>query len=65
MGTSHRKRRLRFCPAAFCVPRARYGMRKNGAFSFDDQAELFRMYSAEVEYSEENLDALYDALYCV
>lgn len=38
---------------------------KNGAFSFDDQAELFRMYSAEIEYSEENLDALYDALYCV
>ena len=36
---------------------------QNGTFSFDDQAEFFRMYSAEIEYSEENLDALYDALW--
>lgn len=36
---------------------------KNGAFSFDDQVELFRMYSGEIEYSEENLDALYNALW--
>ncbi len=34
-----------------------------GAFTFEDQAELFRMYSAEIEYSEENLETLYDALW--
>jgi len=37
---------------------AQYAAR--GAFTFADQVELLRMYSAEVEYSEENLDAVYD-----
>lgn len=35
--------------------------------AIDPAAELTeyaRMYSSEIEYSEENLDALYDALYC-
>ena len=36
---------------------------KNHTFSFADQTELFRMYSAEIEYSEENLAALYDLLW--
>lgn len=36
---------------------------KRGGFTFDDQAELSRMYSAEIEYSEDNLDALFDELY--
>ncbi len=35
---------------------------RSGAFSFDDQAELARQYSAEVEYSQENLDTLFDDL---
>ena len=33
-----------------------------GAFTAEDQIELCRLYSAEVEYSDDNLDALYDAL---
>ena len=33
-----------------------------GAFTAEDQLELCRLYSAEVEYSDDNLDALYDAL---
>lgn len=35
---------------------------RSGAFSFSDQAELARQYSAEVEYSQENLDTLFDDL---
>lgn len=35
---------------------------KTGSFTVDDQIELCRLYSAEVEYSDENLFALYDAL---
>lgn len=33
-----------------------------GAFSPADQAEYARLYSAEIEYSEENLNALFDEL---
>ncbi|MGM9614659.1 MAG: hypothetical protein ACI3W7_03885 [Oscillospiraceae bacterium] len=36
----------------------------HGAFTPADQQELARMYSAEIEYSEDNLDALFDALCC-
>ena len=36
--------------------------RKTGCFTRDDQIELARLYSAEIEYSQENLDALFDAL---
>lgn len=35
---------------------------KTGAFTVDDQIELCRLYSAEVEYSDDNLNALFDAL---
>ena len=35
---------------------------KTGAFTLEDQIEYTRMYSAEIEYSEENLETLYDAL---
>lgn len=35
---------------------------RHGDFSFADQVELVRQYSAEIEYSDENLDALFDAL---
>ncbi len=35
---------------------------KHGAFAFDDQVELARRYSGEIEYSQENLDAFFDAL---
>ena len=34
-----------------------------GSFSIDDQIELARMYSSEIEYSQENLDTLFDAFY--
>lgn len=36
--------------------------RKTGRFTQDDQIELARLYSAEIEYSQENLDALFDEL---
>ena len=35
---------------------------KTGRFTQGDQIELARLYSAEIEYSQENLDALYDEL---
>lgn len=35
---------------------------KMGRFTPDDQVEYARLYSAEIEYSQENLDALYDEL---
>ncbi len=34
----------------------------HGTFTVDDQIGLCRLYSAEVEYSDDNLNALYDAL---
>ena len=37
---------------------------RTGSFSPADQVEAARMYSAEIEYSEENLDALYAELWC-
>ncbi len=33
-----------------------------GSFTFEDQVEYARMYSSEVEYSQENLDAMFDEL---
>ena len=36
---------------------------KNGSFTFEDMAELCRLYSAEIEYSEENTEAVLDELY--
>ena len=36
---------------------------KTGAFSFDDQTELCRLYSSEIEYSQDNTDALLDLVY--
>ena len=36
---------------------------KHGTFTLADQTELFRMYSAEIEYSEDNLDACYEELW--
>lgn len=38
-------------------------MYDNGALTFDDMAQTAKNYSKEVEYSEENLDALADAFY--
>lgn len=35
---------------------------QNGSFTFDDQVQLARRFSAELEYSEDNLNALFDAL---
>lgn len=35
---------------------------QQGSFTLDDQIELCRLYSAEVEYSDDNLNALFDAL---
>ena len=35
-----------------------------GSFSFEDQVELCRLFSSEIEYSDENLDILLDCLYC-
>ena len=48
-------RRLGALGAAACAER--------GDFTFEDQTELFRMYSAEIEYSEENLETLYELLW--
>ena len=31
---------------------------KNGALSFEEMADIVRMYSSEVEYSEENMEKL-------
>lgn len=36
---------------------------KNGEFSFETQIDLARMFSAEIEYSEENLNTIFDFLY--
>lgn len=36
---------------------------KYDGFSVCDQTELFRMYSAEIEYSQDNMDAVYDMLW--
>ena len=36
---------------------------EHGEFTFADQVEYARMYSAEIEYSEDNMDALFDELY--
>ncbi len=35
---------------------------QNGCFTFDDQVELARRFSAELEYSEDNLNVIFDAL---
>ena len=35
---------------------------KNNSFTFEDQVELARLFSSELEYSEENLDLLLDEL---
>lgn len=55
--------------AAFAVLSVRFLMRwgaalheKQGAFSFADQVECARRYSGEIEYSQENLDAFFEAL---
>ena len=36
--------------------------KKHGSFTPEDQIELARRYSSEIEYSQENLDAFFDAL---
>ena len=36
---------------------------EKGEFSFEDQVELVRLFSSELEYSEENTDALLDEFY--
>lgn len=35
---------------------------QHGSFTLEDQVEYARLYSAEVEYSQENLDLLFDSL---
>lgn len=35
---------------------------RNGHFDFEDQVELARHFSAEIEYSEDNLEAVFDEL---
>ena len=35
---------------------------KNGEFTFEDQVELARMFSSEIEYSDENLDIILEEL---
>ena len=35
---------------------------KNGQFTFEDQIELARMFSSEIEYSDENLDIILEEL---
>ncbi len=36
---------------------------EKGEFSFEDQVELVRLFSSELEYSEENTNALFDEFY--
>lgn len=55
--------------AAFAVLSVRFLMLwgavcygRTGEFSFADQVECARRYSGEIEYSQENLDAFFDAL---
>lgn len=36
--------------------------RRNGRFDFEDQVELCRLFSAEIEYSDENRDTVFDWL---
>ena len=53
--------KLAFC-ICLCRLLSRMGgavLNKNGTFTADDFCDLCRMYSAEIEYSDENLDALY------
>ncbi len=45
-----------------CMGEAVY--RLTGRFTFNDQIELCRLFSAEIEYSVENRDALFDWLSC-
>lgn len=35
---------------------------KNGSFTFEDQVELARLFSSEIEYSQDNLDILFDEM---
>ncbi len=35
---------------------------QNGQFTFDDQVELARHFSAEIEYSDDNLNTVFDAM---
>ena len=35
---------------------------KNGEFTFEDQVELARMFSSEIEYSDQNLDIILEEL---
>lgn len=44
----------------FALGALRYG--QSGDFTVDDQIELCRLYSAEIEYSDDNLNAFFDAL---
>ena len=56
---------------AFCLLSTQLLMRlaalhkAEAAFTMDDFCELSRMYSSEIEYSQENMDALLDALWYV
>ena len=34
--------------------------KENGAFTKEEQVELSRMFSSEIEYSDENIDLIYD-----
>lgn len=53
--------------AVFCVWLVyAFGMcsfSENGEFSFAEQVELVRMFSSEIEYSEDNTSALFDEFY--
>ena len=48
---------------AFAVHSIRLLMRLHGDRTKEDLIELFRAYSAEIEYSEDNIAALLDALW--
>ena len=36
---------------------------EKGEFTFEDNVETARLFSSEIEYSEDNMDALLDELY--
>lgn len=48
------------CRMIYLLWAVQYG--KNGVLSIEDMAEIARVYSSEVEYSDDNMEALFDIL---
>ena len=57
--------RAAFAAVSYCLLQAAGAVQwtRTGRFTFEDQVELARLFSAEIEYSDENLYQLLEALY--